>query len=457
MDDATPNLSLPLLLPSQAQKHVTHNEALRLLDMVVQLSVLDWALSDPPDVPIEGDRYIVGPGPTGVWAGQAGKVAVWSSGAWDFLAPVQGWTAWVAAVSRPVTWTGAGWSDASDQERRFARLGVGAAPDDTNRLTVSSPAVLFNHTGAGMQAKLNKALPGDTASLLFQTDFSGRAEIGLSESDNLSMKVSADGSAFTTALTASAATGEVGLPQGAVVGGRITGTAVTQGNADATAGRLLKVGDFGLGGMAPAAPASITATPAALAPGVYNYSTSWSAGGPAAVANGTLLHLSRASGIHVQYMIGDWPAVATNQLFTRVHVGGAWSAWRRCYTEANILGTVGQSAGVPTGAVVERGSNANGEYVRFADGTQICNRGNLSAANASTASGSLFRSSASVTWTFPAAFAAAPVVTGDVDDADCWLVTAGAPATTSCDLRAMASASKTSALNLRATATGRWF
>jgi len=38
----------------------------------------------------------------------------------------------------------------------------------------------------------------------------------------------------------------------------------------------------------------------------------------------------------------------------------------------NLVGTVSQSGGVPTGAVVERGSNANGDYVRFADGTQIC-------------------------------------------------------------------------------------
>jgi hypothetical protein len=38
----------------------------------------------------------------------------------------------------------------------------------------------------------------------------------------------------------------------------------------------------------------------------------------------------------------------------------------------NILGQVTQAAGVPTGAVIERGSNANGEFVRFADGTQIC-------------------------------------------------------------------------------------
>ncbi|MBF8746913.1 phage tail protein [Pseudomonas monteilii] len=39
---------------------------------------------------------------------------------------------------------------------------------------------------------------------------------------------------------------------------------------------------------------------------------------------------------------------------------------------AAITGTVSQSGGVPTGAIIERGSNANGEYVRYADGTQIC-------------------------------------------------------------------------------------
>ena len=42
------------------------------------------------------------------------------------------------------------------------------------------------------------------------------------------------------------------------------------------------------------------------------------------------------------------------------------------FNKANILGTVSQSGGIPTGAVIERGSNANGEYVKFADGTMIC-------------------------------------------------------------------------------------
>ena len=39
---------------------------------------------------------------------------------------------------------------------------------------------------------------------------------------------------------------------------------------------------------------------------------------------------------------------------------------------AAILGLVAQSGGVPTGSIVERGSNSNGEYVKFADGTLIC-------------------------------------------------------------------------------------
>ena len=39
------------------------------------------------------------------------------------------------------------------------------------------------------------------------------------------------------------------------------------------------------------------------------------------------------------------------------------------YSRDSILGTVSQSGGIPTGAIIERGSNANGEYVRFADGT----------------------------------------------------------------------------------------
>ena len=59
MDD-TPNLSLPYIMAAQSQKHVTHNEAIRALDAIVQLAVLDRDLTAPPGSPADGARYIVG-------------------------------------------------------------------------------------------------------------------------------------------------------------------------------------------------------------------------------------------------------------------------------------------------------------------------------------------------------------------------------------------------------------
>ena len=48
---------------------------------------------------------------------------------------------------------------------------------------------------------------------------------------------------------------------------------------------------------------------------------------------------------------------------------GTWSPYRTAYHRSNIVGTVSQTAGVPTGAIIQRGANANGQFTRFADGT----------------------------------------------------------------------------------------
>ena len=75
----------------------------------------------------------------------------------------------------------------------------------------------------------------------------------------------------------------------------------------------------------------------------------------------------------------------------------------------NLLGTVSQSGGVPTGAVIERGSNANGQYVKFADGTMICSIIETVTNQAiDHSNGSLYIGSRP--WTLPAVFAANPVV-----------------------------------------------
>jgi hypothetical protein len=110
MADESPNLDLPYLLASQAQKHVTHNEALRMLDGLVQMSVKDRHLATPPGSPAEGDRYIVPAGATGDWSGWAGSVALYSDGAWLRLAPNgPGWLAWVEDEKVVLVWSGTAW------------------------------------------------------------------------------------------------------------------------------------------------------------------------------------------------------------------------------------------------------------------------------------------------------------------------------------------------------------
>lgn len=109
MSERTAHLALPFLMAAQAQKHVTHNEALRLLDGITQLSVKSRSLTDPPVSPAEGDRYLPATGATGAWTGWAGSIAYWTDGAWMRLIPAPGWLAWVAGESLAIIWTGSGW------------------------------------------------------------------------------------------------------------------------------------------------------------------------------------------------------------------------------------------------------------------------------------------------------------------------------------------------------------
>jgi hypothetical protein len=108
----TPNLALPRILGGQAQKHVTHNEALRSLDGLVQLSVKDRHLSAPPGSPAEGDRYIVAGSPSGAWTGWAGSVALREGGAWHRLIPRNGWMAWVEDEGIILVREGSAWQRA---------------------------------------------------------------------------------------------------------------------------------------------------------------------------------------------------------------------------------------------------------------------------------------------------------------------------------------------------------
>lgn len=105
----TSNLDLPLVQPSQSQKHITVNEALARLDALVLLRLQSIDSSNPPDFPAEGSAWGVPAGSTGAWSGASGRIAIFVSGGWQYVLVQRGWRAFVIDRSFEATWDGFGW------------------------------------------------------------------------------------------------------------------------------------------------------------------------------------------------------------------------------------------------------------------------------------------------------------------------------------------------------------
>lgn len=316
------NLQLPYIMPSQAQKHVTHNEALVLLDAIVQLGVRDRDLAHPPEGVPDGARYIVAASATGEWAGWEGAIAFKIDGGWQRIEPQTGWLSWVADEEILVCWNGAIWfvfQNSSSSFQDIPLLGVGTIADNVNPFSAKLNKALWTarydaEGGDGsLRYTLNKETASDTLSLLMQTGWSGRVELGLTGNDDFTVKTSGDGLSWKEAIRINPTTGVPRFPQAKVL--------------------------------------------SALAP------------------------LSGAAGS-----------------FPRFTGNGENSAVMQA-----IVGAVSHASGVVTGALVERGSNANGSYFRFAGGLQLC-VGTKAGIPVQTLDGSLYRSTA-ISMNFPAEFA----------------------------------------------------
>lgn len=108
----TPNLQLPEWAQNQNQPNVTVNTALRVLDLLTQLTVIDRTLTAPPTSMTDGDCYIPASGATGDWAGHEDDIAMVIGTDWVFRTPRDGWTAWVSAEQvqiRYIAGSSGGW------------------------------------------------------------------------------------------------------------------------------------------------------------------------------------------------------------------------------------------------------------------------------------------------------------------------------------------------------------
>ena len=220
MSDATTNLALPYIMAAQAQKHITHNEALRILDGLVQLSVLDRDLTAPPGSPADGDRYIVASGGTGDWAGWDLNVAIFTDGAWLRLPPRAGWRAWVEDEGMLLVYDGSDWIGTTPASlQNLALLGVGTTADASNPFSAKLNAALWTartvaEGGTGdLFYTMNKEAAGDDLGLTLQTGFVTKALLGLFGSDKFRLVVSADGSTFFDGLIVDNTSGIVDQPR----------------------------------------------------------------------------------------------------------------------------------------------------------------------------------------------------------------------------------------------------
>ncbi len=254
--EETTNLKLPLLVPNQSQKEITHNEALVILDNLVNNGVKDKDLITPPENPSQNDLYIVGVGATGEWEDKDNQLAFYDNG-WRFYQARQGTKYWVNDENCIYVFNMTSWSKFSGGEggessgggegggsgatalsqlddvslnsiskddilkfsngvftnskelNNLTGLGINCECDNDNKLAIKSNYVLFDNNGGDSKIKANKSTITQTASHLFQDNYSGRAEFGLIGNDDFSLKVSSDGSEWKEAFVVDKATGNI--------------------------------------------------------------------------------------------------------------------------------------------------------------------------------------------------------------------------------------------------------
>lgn len=146
----------------------------------------------------------------------------------------------------------------------------------------------------------------------------------------------------------------------------------TTSATDTVQGRAMRSGDYGAGavsGLVETDPSAVRQNRFMATSATWPTSPMW---GTDAANQGQLLQMQHGDPTYAVQLFHSLSATV-GDLVRRIS-NNVVGPWVRNITSANMVGTVAASGGSPSlfSAIIERGSNANGEYVKFADGTMIC-------------------------------------------------------------------------------------
>lgn len=226
-DDFSARLALPYLAAGQMQKHVTLNTALTRLDALLQTAVVSRTTTRQPDDPSDGDLYILPPEAQGAaWTGRgAGGLMRFEAGGWTAVPTPPGLIAVVRDEAVVVVRDETGWTPLGawlGEAQGLRRLGLGTTADAANPLSAKLNAALVTARGSeeggdgDLRLTLNKQAAGDVLSLMFQSGYAARAELGLIGEDDLGLKTCDEAGVWRSVLRVDRATGRALFDQGAV-------------------------------------------------------------------------------------------------------------------------------------------------------------------------------------------------------------------------------------------------
>lgn len=463
----TPNLGLVELTNSQGQ-YLNANETFAILDALVGKVVKDKDLNTPPGSPADGDVYIVGPTPTGLWASQANKITFWSADAseWVFITPREGWKFEPVDEDIVYRYSGSAWVEWSAGGGDWDALATPAISSGTLTINLADPT--------WYRVTLNQ----NVTTITFTNFPTGKVPV-------FAIEFVQDGAGGRTVVFPGSIVADDGgsIPQPATAAGAATVYTFSSSDNGTTYkyasgvenGFTVSVGAINESPLTTIASAA-TVNLAASTSNTINISGTTTITSLGTMTSGatrrlvfqgvlTLTHnatnLILPTGANITTTAGDtaeFVSLGSGNWRCTAYQRANGDAVAFAYDRENVLGTVSQSGGVPTGALMEYGSNANGEYWRFASGQQVC-RANLTQVSVSISAAFQggFRSSG-YTWTFPATFAAVPVVEMTAAQLSGFGVGTAGPATNSITYFWFSPTTQASADRFAdALAIGRWF